>query len=169
MSKIKKISKYNILIISIIIFILFFIGASTYVSINYLTAKEKVKKFELENLYGFYGPEEEGSITYNWTGKEAVKIVKKMGDLVYVNIGNDKPDIEEESIDFKILVNGEVKYTGLMNSNEWQVIPIDVSDVGDDYLMIKFIAGDTWKPADLIEGSEDKRILGIKTGMVYWE
>jgi len=169
MNKIKKISKYNILVTGIIIFLLFFIGASTYVSINYLTAREKVKRLGLENLYGFYEPEEEGGIIYNWTGKEAVKIVKKMGDLVYVNVGNDKPDIKDEGIAFKILINGEVKYTGLMDSNEWQVIPIDVSDISDDYLMIKFIAGDTWKPADLVEGSEDKRILGLRASMVYWE
>jgi len=169
MKKIKKISKYNILVINIIIFLLFFIGANAYVSINYLTAREKVKKFELENLYGFYTPESEGDIIYNWTGKEAVKVVKKKGDVIYIPVGNDRPDIEDKSVDLKIFVNNEMKYNGLVDSNEWQVIPIDASGIGDDYLMIKFIVGDTWKPADLVEGSEDNRNLGIKAGMIYWE
>jgi threonine dehydrogenase-like Zn-dependent dehydrogenase len=169
MNKIKKISKYNILVISIIIFLLFFIGANTYVSVNYLTAKEKVKRLELENLYGFYEPEEEGGYTYNWTGEEAAKIVKKKGEVVFLPVGNDKPDIEDEGVELKIFVNNEIKFEGLMDSNEWQVIPINVSSIEDDYLKIKFIAGDTWKPADLIEGSEDNRNLGIKAGMIYWE
>lgn len=157
------------MVITIIIFLVFFVGVNIYVSINHLTVEEKVKRFELENLYGFYEPEQEDDITYNRTGKEAVKIVKKKGDVISIPVGSAKPDIKEEGIELEIAVNDEIKYSDLVNSNEWQVISIDVSGIEDDYLRIKFIIEDTWKPADLIEGSEDERTMGIKVGMIYWE
>ncbi len=169
MKKNRKISKYNLLIIAIIIFLVFLLIVNIYVSINYLTVEKKVKRFGLENLYGFYETGQEDNITYSWTGKEAVKIVERKGEIVCIPVGNDRPDIKEAGVDLKITVNNKIKYSDIINSNEWQVISINVGEMKDDYIRIKFSVGDTWKPVDLIEGSTDSRALGVKVGRIYWE
>jgi len=86
--------KYNILMLTILIFLVFFLIANIYTSINHLTVEKEVKRFESENLYGFYPPEQENAIMYNWTRNEAVKIPRKKGDVVCITIGKNRPEFE---------------------------------------------------------------------------
>jgi hypothetical protein len=165
----KKYKKHYILVIGILIFLAFFIAVNFYVSINYLTIEEKAKRFGLENFYGFYTAEEEDGIIFNWTGNEAVKFVEKKGDIVFIPVGNERPDIKENNVSLRISVNNQLKYDCMMNSNEWKIIPIDVGEIKDSYIKIKFDVDSTWEPAGLIKNSEDERILGIKVGEIYWE
>ena len=161
--------KYNILMLAILIFLVFFLIANIYTSINHLTVEKEVKRFELENLYGFYPPEQENAIMYNWTRNEAVKILRKKGDVVCISIGNNRPEIEENNVNLKITINNKMKYSYTMNSNDWKLVLINVKEIKDDYIKIKFDIDRTWRPIDLLEGSVDKRILGIKVGEIYWE
>ena len=86
--------KYNILMLAILIFLIFFLITNIYTSINHLTIEKEVKRFGIENLYGFYSPEQENVIMYNWTRNEAVKILRKKGDVVCITIGNKRPEFE---------------------------------------------------------------------------
>ena len=86
--------KYNILMLAILIFLVFFLITNIYTSINHLTVEKEVKRFGLENLYGFYYSEQENAIMYNWTGNEAVKIPREKGDVVCITIGNKRPEFE---------------------------------------------------------------------------
>lgn len=161
--------KYNILMLAILIFLVFFLITNIYTSINHLTVEKEVKRFGLENFYGFYYPEKENAIMYNWTRNEAVKILRKKGDVVCIPISNSKPEIEENNVNLKITINNKMKYSYTMNSNDWKLVLINVKGIKDDYIEIKFDIDKTWRPIDLLEDSVDKRILGVKVGKIYWE
>ena len=161
--------KYNILMLAILIFLVFFLITNIYTSINHLTVEKEVKRFGLENLYGFYYSEQENAIMYNWTRNEAVKILRKKGDVVCIPIGNNRPEIEENNVNLKITINNKIKYSYTMNSNDWKLVLINVKGIKDDYIEIKFNVDKTWRPIDLLEYSIDKRILGVKVGEIYWE
>ena len=161
--------KYNILMPAILIFLVFFLITNVYTSMNHLTVEKEVKRFESENLYGFYTLKQENALTYNWTGNEAVKILKIKGDAVYIPVGNDRPGIEENNVNLKITINDKIKYSYTMNSNDWQLVLINIKEIKDDYIKIKFDIDNTWRPIDLLEDSADERILGIKVGEIYWE
>ncbi|OFW49207.1 MAG: hypothetical protein A2163_11540 [Actinobacteria bacterium RBG_13_35_12] len=161
--------KYNILMLAILIFLVFFLITNIYTSINHLTVEKKIKRFGLENLYGFYYPEQENTIMYNWTRNEAVKILRKKGDVVCIPVGNSRPEIEENNVNLKITINDKIKCSYKMNSNDWKLVLINVKEIKDDYIKIKFDVDKTWRPIDLLEDSIDKRILGVKVGEIYWE
>jgi len=161
-------SKYNVLIIAVIIFLAFFLVTNVYVSVKHLTIEEKARRFGFENLYGFYVAEEEDGTIYNWTGEEAVKLIERKGDLIFVTVGNDRPDIKENNVNLKVTVNNELEYNYAMNSNDWNVISIDIGEIKDDYVKVKFSVDSTWKPADVVKNSKDNRILGVKVGEIYW-
>jgi hypothetical protein len=161
--------KYNILMLAILIFLVFFLITNIYTSINHLTIEKEVKRFGIENLYGFYYSEQENVIMYNWTRNEAVKILRKKGDVVCIPIGNNRPEIEENNVNLKITINNKIKYSYTMNSNDWKLVLINVKEIKDDYIKIKFNIDRTWKPIDLLEDSVDERILGVKVGEIYWE
>ncbi|GAG68925.1 unnamed protein product [marine sediment metagenome] len=80
--------------LTILIFLVFFLTANIYTSINHLTVEKEVKRFGIENLYGFYSHEQENAIMYNWIRNEAVKIPRKKGDVVCITIGKNRPEIE---------------------------------------------------------------------------
>ena len=161
--------KYNILMLAILIFLVFFLLTNIYTSINQLTVEKKIRRLGLENLYGFYYSEQENGMTYNWTRNEAVKILRKKGDVVYIPIGNNRPEIEENNINLKITINNKMEYSYTMNSNDWKLVLMNVKEIKDDYIKIKFDIDKTWRPIDLLEDSIDKRILGVKVGPIYWE
>ena len=161
--------KYNILMLAILIFLVFFLITNIYTSINHLTVEKEVKRFGSENLYGFYYPEKENGVMYGWTRNEAVKILRKKGDVVCIPVGNNRPGIEENNVNLKITINDKMKYNYTMNSNDWKLVLINVKEIKDDYIEIKFNVDKTWRPIDLFEDSADKRTLGVKVGEIYWE
>ncbi|MCJ7666525.1 MAG: hypothetical protein MUO59_07315 [Actinobacteria bacterium] len=169
MRKLKINYKYNILMLAIGIFLVFFLITNIYTSINHLTVEKEVERFGSENLYGFYSSEQENAIMYNWTMNEAVKILRKKGDVICIPISNSRPEIEENNVNLKITINDKIKGSYKMNSNDWKLVLINVKEIEDEYITIKFDIDRTWRPVDLLEDSTDERILGVKVGEIYWE
>jgi len=167
--KITKMIKKKILLYSLILFFFIFFILNLHTSLRHLNIEEKVRRFGLENFYGFYIPEKEDDITFYWTRKEAQKILRKKGDTIHIPVETSKPDITRNNIKLKITINNKIDKDFLIESNGWKLISINLNEINDDYIRIKFLVDNPWKPADLMEDYADYRILGVKVGPIYWE
>lgn len=159
----------KILLYSLAFFFFAFYVLNMCISLKHLNIEAKVRRFEFENFYGFYLPEKEDNMTFSWTRKEAEKILTKKGNIIYIPIGALRPNISTNNVEVTITVNDVISEEFILDSNDWKLISINLSEINDNYIKLKFSVDKTWKPAELLKNSTDYRILGIRVGPIYWE
>lgn len=165
----KKNKLKKLFIIFLAVFFTFFLALHIHTYVNYLNLEKKAQRFGLENFYGFHHWEKEKDIDFCWTRDEAMKMVKKKGDIIYITIGSSKPDIKQNNINLIININEEIEYNHTIDTNEWKLISINLSSIDDKYIRVRFSVDNAFRPVDLIENSKDYRYLGVKVGPIFWE
>lgn len=163
--------KNKILFIIVLVPLLLIFISFNYFSVNRLSIEEKNRYFgfEHQNVYGFYGDEKlGGALEFNWTEKEAVKRVRIEKNVMIIAVFSLKPDIENESVNFKIFINDKAIDEITLEDSNIKYLKYNVIDMGykiGETIKVKFIVDKPWSPVEYGE-SEDSRELGIGVGEI---
>jgi MoaA/NifB/PqqE/SkfB family radical SAM enzyme len=117
---------------------------------------EEDEAYTLER--GFYSLEGKGHESFRWTGKRAILILGKDAKMLVLEVKNGHLLRQELSITVQ---QGERKQTFILKDNSWTKIFFEFEDrkkVGERVILE---SEDFWIPAEVLEGSEDGRELGV--------
>lgn len=121
--------------------------------------------------YGFYGWEDEGlDIRYRWTGPRATLFVPVSVRAVEVPLrtGFQPSRLGLEAVVVRVLADRRRAGLVFLRDDRWHRVrvPKPTTGSGGRFWRIDLEVTPTWRPADYLPGSTDRRVLGVKVGEV---
>ncbi len=121
--------------------------------------------------YGFYDWETEGAhLRYRWTGRQATVFVPMSVRAVTLPLrtGLDPKRMGTDAVEVRIFVDRRRAGLVQLTDDRWRAVrvPRPALPTSDRFWRIDLEITPTWRPADYLPGSTDRRRLGVKVGEV---